>query len=95
MSTRSERARCPEARSPDQSGFDHTWLIDGTSRMSSALFSLGTPPPLFSQVFILKELQVICFDTLLQVLILKVFTLQQELCGCDRLKAIQGWRFRA
>jgi hypothetical protein len=30
------------------------------------------PPPGFSQVFILKVVKVICFDTLLQVLILKV-----------------------
>jgi hypothetical protein len=31
-----------------------------------------TPVPLgFSQVFILKEVKVLCFDTLLQVLILK------------------------
>jgi hypothetical protein len=35
----------------------------------------GAPlPPVFSQVFILKELKVLCFDTLLQVFILKVFT---------------------
>ena len=55
----------------------------------------GPPLPLgFSQVLILKELKVVCFHTLLQVLILKVFALQQELCGCDRLKAIQEWRFR-
>ena len=32
------------------------------------------PSPGFSQVFILKELKVLCFDTLLQVFILKVFT---------------------
>ena len=32
----------------------------------------GTPPPDFSQVFILKGLKVLCFDTLLQVFILKV-----------------------
>jgi hypothetical protein len=29
------------------------------------------PPPVFSQVFILKEVKVVCFDTLLQVFILK------------------------
>jgi hypothetical protein len=34
------------------------------------------PPPLFSQVFILKAVKVLCFDTLLQVLILKVVTTQ-------------------
>jgi hypothetical protein len=32
------------------------------------------PPPGFSQVFILKEVKVLCFDTLLQVLILKGLT---------------------
>src|SRR5713226_8074726 len=31
----------------------------------------GPPSPLFSQVFILKGVKVVCFDTLLQVLILK------------------------
>ena len=30
------------------------------------------PPPVFSQVFILKVVKVLCFDTLLQVFILKV-----------------------
>ena len=35
----------------------------------------GLPlPPGFSQVFILKGLKVLCFDTLLQVFILKVLT---------------------
>jgi hypothetical protein len=35
----------------------------------------GWPPlPPFSQVFILKEVKVLCFDTLSQVLILKVVT---------------------
>src|SRR6266403_2816492 len=32
------------------------------------------PPPGFSQVFILKGVKVFCFDTLLQVFILKVLT---------------------
>src|SRR5260370_35132548 len=32
----------------------------------------GPPSPLFAQVFILKGVKVLCFDTLLQVLILKV-----------------------
>ena len=36
------------------------------------LFPEDPPPPLFSQVFILKGVKVVCFDTLLQVLILKV-----------------------
>ena len=35
-------------------------------------------PPAFSQVLILKPDKVICFDTLLQVLILKVFMLHQN-----------------
>jgi hypothetical protein len=35
----------------------------------------GAPlPPFFSQVFILKEVKVVYFDTLLQVFILKVLT---------------------
>jgi hypothetical protein len=34
----------------------------------------GPPPPYFSQVFILKVVKVLCFDTLLQVFILKVVT---------------------
>jgi hypothetical protein len=46
----------------------------------------GPPPPGFSQVFILKELKVLCFDTLLQVFILKVFT--------PRLFALLGGRER-
>jgi hypothetical protein len=32
----------------------------------------GPPPPYFSQVFILKGVKVLYFDTLLQVFILKV-----------------------
>ena len=36
------------------------------------------PLPLFSQVFILKGLKVICFDTLLQVFILKVVSQDVE-----------------
>jgi coenzyme F420-reducing hydrogenase delta subunit len=34
----------------------------------------GTPPPVFSQVFILKIVKVLCFDTLLQVFILKALS---------------------
>ena len=37
------------------------------------------PSPVFSQVFILKEVKVLCFDTLLQVFILKVLTIEAEL----------------
>jgi hypothetical protein len=32
----------------------------------------GDPLPCFSKVFILKEVKVVCFDTVLEVLILKV-----------------------
>jgi hypothetical protein len=38
----------------------------------------GPPPPGFSQVFILKGLKVVCFDTLLQVLILKTLTFEKN-----------------
>src|SRR5712672_1799230 len=38
------------------------------------LFGLPRPSPCFSQVFILKGVKVLCFDTLLQVFILKVLT---------------------
>jgi len=42
----------------------------------------GTPLPslCFSQVLILKEVKVVCFDTLLQVLILKVVVGAPKLC---------------
>ena len=42
----------------------------------------GTPLPslCFSQVLILKEVKVVCFDTLLQVLILKVVVGASKLC---------------
>jgi hypothetical protein len=36
------------------------------------------PPPVFSQVLILKVVKVVCFDTLLQVLILKTLTLKKN-----------------
>jgi hypothetical protein len=36
------------------------------------------PSPPFSQVFILKVVKALCFDTLLQVLILKVVTTAAE-----------------
>src|SRR5882762_1340537 len=42
------------------------------SGMCPVYTNLSRPlPPGFSQVFILKELKVLCFDTLLQVFILK------------------------
>ena len=37
------------------------------------------PSPYFSQVFILKIVKVLCFDTLLQVFILKVVSLIHRL----------------
>src|ERR1700682_3741875 len=39
--------------------------------MTKDLYARYPPPPVFSQVLILKEVKVVCFDTLLQVLILK------------------------
>ena len=36
-----------------------------------------SPPPVFSQVLILKGVKVVCFDTLLQVLILKELVEEQ------------------
>jgi hypothetical protein len=36
------------------------------------------PPPGFSQVFILKGVKVVCFDTVLQVLILNVVSASEE-----------------
>jgi len=33
-----------------------------------------SPPAVFHQVFILKAVKVLCFDTLLEVLILKIVT---------------------
>src|SRR5713226_3855850 len=39
------------------------------------------PSPLFSQVFILKGVKVLCFDTLLQVLILKGLTPAPKPCN--------------
>jgi hypothetical protein len=47
--------------------------------LTRALEEVGGPPlPLFSQVFILKGIKVICFDTLLQVFILKVVSQDVE-----------------
>ena len=37
------------------------------------------PPPYFSQVFILKTVKVLCFDTDLQVFILKIVSLIHRL----------------
>jgi hypothetical protein len=42
---------------------------------------MNCPPPrpaVFHQVFILKVVKVVCFDTLLEVLILKGFALHQN-----------------
>jgi hypothetical protein len=40
-------------------------------------------PAVFHQVFILKVVKVVCFDTLLQVLILKGFALHQNCVKCE------------
>jgi hypothetical protein len=40
-------------------------------------------------VFILKGVKVVCFDTLLQVLILKIVISPRKLGGSDLLQAIQ------
>jgi hypothetical protein len=42
------------------------------------VWGLLPPPPVFSQVFILKGDKVVCFDTLLEVFILKGLTLHQN-----------------
>src|SRR5882724_548493 len=47
------------------------------------LFACRTPPRGFSQVFILKGVKVLCFDTLLQVFILKVLI-------CTKMVQSQG-----
>src|SRR5712675_2188937 len=50
------------------------------------LFEIMAPPPYFSQVFILKGVKVLCFDTLLQVFILKVLI-------CTKIVQSQGnWK---
>jgi hypothetical protein len=49
-----------------------------------------SPPPVFSEVLILKGDEVVCFDTVLQVLILKVDTRAHR----DRRKAEQKRRQR-
>src|SRR5258708_4743946 len=54
----------------------------------SRLFTVwGLPPPspCFSYLFILKEIKVICFDILLQVLILKGVRLHQNCAKCGSL----------
>src|SRR5882757_4562103 len=49
-------------------------------------FETMTPSPYFSQVFILKGVKVLCFDTLLQVFILKVLI-------CTKIVQSQGiWK---
>jgi hypothetical protein len=53
----------------------------------------GTPPPPgFSQVLILKAVKVLCFDTLLQVLILKVVSQGPMRC---RLEANLSRNYRS
>jgi len=47
------------------------------------------PPPVFSQVFILKVVKVLCFDTLLQVFILKVVRGKHNVDSLSTPKAIK------
>ena len=64
---------------------------DISSASGKDLHDLGAPPPpVFSQVFILKVVKVLCFDTLLQVFILKGLTLDPDLCKCDALNRHSG-----
>src|SRR5260370_18607367 len=62
------------------------------SRSSSLTRSLAIypPPPCFSQVLILKICKVICFDALLQVLILKGFNASGELRVASGEKNLRG-----
>src|SRR5258707_622131 len=46
-------------------------------------FRTPSPSPCFSQVLILKRDKVVCFDTLLQVLILKLFMSHQNCAPLD------------
>jgi hypothetical protein len=64
----------------------------GVGRALSERAARGGPPPLgFSQVFILKTLKVVCFQTLLQVLILNVVS--QGQCGAVWRLAFRRRRF--
>jgi len=58
---------------------------------------VGIPPsPCFSQVLILKEVKVLCFDTLLQVLILRdlalpvCWRLKKRLLDCQASRTVSG-----
>src|SRR5882762_7132763 len=55
-------------------GLGREWGRSHGGLRRSSLHGERTPPPGFSQVFILKELKVVCFDTDLQVFILKVLS---------------------
>src|SRR5712671_132410 len=63
------------------------WASTGLCEFLRADY-LPTPPPVFSQVFILKGVKVLCFDTLLQVFILKGVTRRSEekAAGLRRLR---------
>src|SRR5260370_37747988 len=54
-------------------------------RTQASLPNRSSPPPpsVFSPVFILKGVKVVCFDTLLQVLILNGLTLHQNCAKCS------------
>src|SRR2546426_3539772 len=64
---------------------DVRWLESG-GQEEVRQSSLPLPHPVcFSQVFILKRVKVVCFDTLLQVLILKGLALHQNCAKCGPL----------
>ena len=76
-------ASLPAAQDPPAGGdppHDHAaWLRRATGAVALLILLWVPPSPLFSQVFILKGVKVICFHTLLQVLILKGDTRAAEM----------------
>ena len=65
-------SRCKRARKPHAVA-NKAGVVSGLRPVRTG--SVPAPPPGFSQVFILKGLKVLYFDTLLQVFILKVVSL--------------------
>ena len=63
-------------------------ISNQTEQQSESCFST-LPPRGFSQVFILKGVKVICFDTLLQVFILKVDRAHLSKLGASRVKSTE------
>jgi len=60
------------------------------------VISTGAPPsPRFSEVFILKVLKVLCFDTDLQVFILKVHTSVVKRAAAHHREHLQAFRREA